>query len=250
MLHAATLAELRTRVRAIEAPGRAARVAGFGDRRLDHALPWGGLPLGCLHEVAGIPGDFGAAMGFAAAAAVRIAAATPSATTILWCARPDAWSERGALYAPGLSEFGVAPERLLVVRASTPEGVLWAMEEGLRCPGLVLVVGEVDAVGFTASRRLQLAAEASGVTALLVHPLGAAGASGAVTRWRVASRASARSAAPSAPWHPAWSAELTHCRGGNPSTWNLEWHHAQSHFTVVAGVSDRPAQPQPAQAAG
>lgn len=38
------------------------------------------------------------------------------------------------------------------------------MEEALKCGGLAAVVGEVQDISFTASRRLQLAVEQSGVT--------------------------------------------------------------------------------------
>jgi protein ImuA len=42
------------------------------------------------------------------------------------------------------------------------------MEEGLRHSALAAVVGEVIRLPLTASRRLQLAAEQSGVTALVI----------------------------------------------------------------------------------
>jgi protein ImuA len=47
--------------------------------------------------------------------------------------------------------------------------VLPVMEEGVRCPGLAGVVGEIGPLSLTASRRLQHAAEASGVVALVLR---------------------------------------------------------------------------------
>ncbi|HEY0838142.1 MAG TPA: hypothetical protein VGE72_29795, partial [Azospirillum sp.] len=51
---AARLAALRDRIRRIEGVGgEGARVLPLGVPELDGALPDGGLPLGCLHELAG-----------------------------------------------------------------------------------------------------------------------------------------------------------------------------------------------------
>ncbi|HTO83753.1 MAG TPA: hypothetical protein VMQ73_16040, partial [Methylomirabilota bacterium] len=143
---------------------------------LDAALG-GGLPLGCLHEVAGAPGA-GAAFGFCAVLLGRLAAAGP----VLWC-QPQL-----DLYAPGLAACGLDPARLLVVTAPRPADRLWALEEGLRCRSLAAVLGELDGLDPTAARRLQLAAETSGVTGFVLHPEGGPPAqSVAATRWRVMS---------------------------------------------------------------
>lgn len=241
----ASLEALRTRIRAIEAPGEY-RVASMGARELDAALPWGGLPRGCLHEIAGTPGDAGAAIGFAAALVARLHVAHEDERQILWCVRADTDDEVGALYAPGLRSFGLSPQQVLLVRAATTAQVLWAMEEGLRAGGLAAVVAEVDDVDFSTSRRLQLAAEARGVTALLIVPALSA-VSGAVTRWQLSSRGGEGEAV-----HPRWSVELTRCRGGAPAAWEVEWNHASNDFAVVAGVRDRSREPRHgrAQAAG
>src|SRR6202011_5895797 len=110
----------------------------------------------------------------------------------------------------------------------------WAMEEGLRRPGLAAVVGEIGRLPMLASRRLQLAAERSGVTALLLRRwrTGAEAAaernrpSAAMTRWRV-------TALPSSPavgefggepgiGRPRWRVELVRVRGGAPAQWDVE----------------------------
>jgi len=75
---------------------------------------------------------------------------------VLWCLkRPD-------LYGPGLIAHGLDPSRLVLVLAKRDDEILWAMEEGLRMPGLAAVVGEVGRLPMVAGRRLQLAAERSG----------------------------------------------------------------------------------------
>ncbi len=251
-------------MRAIEAPVPT-RTVSFGTAAVDAALPWGGLPLGCLHEVTAPAGDAGSAVGFAAALAARLQADAESAAgDILWCLRSDTEHETGALYAPGLRSFGLAPERVLLVRANATAQVLWAMEEGLRTGGLTAVVGEIEAgargVDVSATRRLQLAAEARGVTVLLVIPHASA-VSGAVTRWHVSSRGGERDGlahrtgrplSPRGDLAPRWQVELTRCRGGAPASWELEWNHATADFSVVAGLRDRSVEPRHrlAQAAG
>ena len=173
---AVRLQELRARLQALERGGGTRPPFALGLPALDAALG-GGLPLGCLHEVGGAPGD-GAALGFCAALLGRLAAAGP----VLWC-QPQL-----DLYAPGLAACGLNPARLVVVTAARPADRLWALEEGLRCRALAAVLGEIDGLDPTAARRLQLAAETSGVTGFVLHPEGGPPAqSVAATRWRVMS---------------------------------------------------------------
>ncbi|MDA1131753.1 MAG: damage-inducible mutagenesis protein [Proteobacteria bacterium] len=246
MTQTAMVEQLRARIRAIEAPPRRRRTASLA-AGLDDALPWRGLPLGCLHEVMETAGDAASATAFLTALVARL---PDSRAPVLWCRRAGSDRERGGLYAPGLRRLGLAPRRLLLAQAKDAAGVLWAMEEELRQPGLAAVVAEVAEAGFTASRRLQLAAEASGVTALLLRPRESTAATAAVIRWGVRSR-------PGAPpgtglWSdgPRWEVELVHCRGGAPGRWTLEWRNATGDFTVAADVRDGPAGPQRTQMAG
>jgi protein ImuA len=207
----ATIARLRARIWALEEGSTPPPVLSIGAP--DAALPWGGLPLARLHQI--VAGDE-SALGFAAALLGLVACARP----VLWCGR------RGAAgpFLPGLAAFGLAPERVLLAEARNTTETLWVMEEGLRCAALGAVLGESAGIGLAAARRLQLAAEAGGVTGLVVTPARAA-EGGATTRWRVA-------AAPSGPasWSmgdglgpPAWRVELERCRGGLPRSWVLAW---------------------------
>ncbi len=180
---------LRERVRRIERPTAAVHgVMSLGVAAIDRALPGGGLARGALHEILGMGGDEedGAlAAAFAAGILGRLVAATG---IVLWCLpRPD-------LYGPGLAAYGLDPGRLVLVRARRDAEILWAMEEGLRAPGVAAVVGEIGVFAAVASRRLQLAAEHSGVTALVLRRWrdGDEAArernrpNAAATRWRIA----------------------------------------------------------------
>jgi protein ImuA len=232
---AGVLAELCARIRRIEgAGGEGGRILPFGIDPVDHHLPDGGLPLGCLHAVAAE--DPGAGTGFAAALLSRLA--TPR--------RPALWILRGRdLYAPGLAAYGLTPDRLVAVRAVRPVDALWAMEEALRCSALSAVLGELEGLDLTASRRLQLAAESSGVTGFLLDVgtgLGAGasggrnrrteGLSAAVTRWRLDAAPSLDGKEDAIPrpaggppglGKPRWSVVLERCRGGRPGNWTLAW---------------------------
>jgi protein ImuA len=228
---------LRTRIAALEGPGQggARRAASLGLEALDRALPWGGIPSGALHEItAGAVAD-GAAAAFAALLLARLAA-TGRARTLLWCAAGD------GLYGHGLAAYGLDCRRLVLVRGRRDADLLWAMEEGLRSGAVAAVLGEIQEVDLTASRRLQLAAEAGGAAALLLRAAEAKpGPSPALTCWRVA-------AAPSAPppygigiGAERWSVELTRCRGAVPRRWLLEWNDETHRLLVAAELRDRSA---------
>lgn len=210
---AALLAELRTRIRGLEGLGgeAGAGVLPFGVPDMDAALPDGGLPLGCLHEVAAE--DRGAGTAFAAALLARLAARREA---------PVLWVVRGRdLHAAGLAAYGLTPERLIAVRAPRDADALWVMEEALRCKRLSAVLGEIGRLDLTASRRLQLAAEAGGVTGLLLGEAQAGAASAAVTRWRVAPLPSVTDEP--GVGEPRWRLELLRCRGGRPGAWEVGW---------------------------
>jgi len=246
----ALLPELRERIRRIERPTAAVHgVLPFGIAAIDRVLPDGGLALGALHEILGADGDEedGAlAAAFAAGILGRLTTRESSAGdggTVLWCLpRPD-------LHGPGLAAHGLDPACLVLVRASRDVEILWAMEEGLRAPGIAAVVGEVGTLPAVASRRLQLAAERSGITAFLLRRWRDGGQAArernlpnaAVTRWRIAALPSQPPPGEPGVGHPRWRVELVRCRGGEPACWEVEEADATGHVSLAAAVADRPA---------
>lgn len=236
---AARLAALAARVRAIEGigAGSAAGVLPLGVPAMDAALPDGGLPLGCLHEIEAQPGTTGgppadgAVTGFAAVLLARIA--RHRARPVLWIGPDD------SLYAPGLVAFGLTPEHLLTARIRRPADRLWALEEAMRPtadgPALAAVLGQVDRLSLAASRRLQLAAEAGRVTLLLLRTASERPrTSTAVTRWCVSTLDSPRMPVEPGPGNPAWRIDLTRCRGGRPHAWSVSWTGATLVETASA----------------
>jgi protein ImuA len=232
-LRAKTLARLREQIRHLEKPGLSDRSAlEFGDPAVDDELPAGGLASGCLHEMAASPQD-AAAYGLLAVLLGRLAGAAGLA---LWCGLARAG--RAALpYGPGLVRFGLATERLILVRAARPADLLWAMEEGLRSGRFAAVLGDGVAPDLTATRRLQIAAEAGGGTALLAFPATASRISrlsAATTRWHIAAHPAVL------PLCPRWHVSLERCRGGGRSAWTFEWNHEALRLRVSAALADRP----------
>ena len=221
---------LRRHLARLERPGgRGAEAVGLGDPTLDAALPWRGLPRNGLHDIATADGD-AAADGFALAVAARIAGTGGRILHVgLWHrAHVD-----GRPYGPGLVRYGIDPDRLLLTVVRRPAELLWLMEEGLRSGALAVVIGDGVAADLTASRRLQLAAEAGGSSALLLPPVGAR-SSAALTRWRVVSASSL-----DGPFRPRWRVTLERCRGGLPGDWLVEWDDATHRFCVVPALADR-----------
>ena len=237
------------------------QVLPFGIDEIDDRLPGGGLARGALHEV--FAADAGIATAFCALLAGRLAKDAENAS-ILWCERP--WTlDAGALYGPALLQFGIDPARLILVRVRRDNDVLWAMEEGLRCGQVAAVVGELDDISLTASRRLQLAAEETGVTALsLRSKVDKPPPSAAATRWRLDAvtrekdqpRANHNNdflnTPPALPGLGAarWQAELFRCRGGTSANWMMEWNDETGDLSVAAEIRNRPPVQVAARLAG
>ena len=243
------LSELRECVRRIERSRLAIHgVLPFGVAAIDRVLPDGGLARGALHEILGAGGDEedGA---LAAAFAAGILGRLAGDDTVLWCLpRPD-------LYGHGLAAHGLDPAHIVLVRAPRDSEILWAMEEGLRTPGIAAVVGEVGTLAAVASRRLQLAAERSGITAFLLRRWRDSGQAArernlpnaAVTRWRIAALPSQPLRGEPGVGRPRWRAELLRCRGGEPACWEVEEADATGHVSLAAALADRPAAPVASQ---
>ncbi len=234
---AVDLDALRRRIRLLERPGaRQERVVPFGVGEIDGHLPEGGLVQAALHEISGGGADEVPAAS-AALFAAGILARVPHG--VLWC------GVGGDVFAPGLAGAGLAPDRVIHAQAPDEKTVLLVMEEALRHPGLSAVLGELTRLPMTASRRLVLAAEKSGVMALVLRRRaegkpGEVGLTAAATRWRVTPLPSIALEAPGL--GPArWRVELTRCRNASPKDWIMEACDAQGYLAVPADLADRSA---------
>jgi protein ImuA len=241
-----TIAELRRQIAHLERGSQRRRLLPFGVPPVDEHLPGQGLARGALHEIieAGPASEFaGAATLFTAGIAARLKG------PVLWCLT------RRDLFAPGLLRAGLHPDRVIYVETAHDRDVLPLVEEGLHEKGLGAVVGEVTRLGLTASRRLQLAAEASGVTTLLLRRWWTVAEkdltrlpTAASTRWRIAPVESELLPAPGL-GRARWQVDLVRCRGAEPRSWILEACDAKGRLAVPADLADRPDPAQVRRAA-
>jgi protein ImuA len=234
-----TIAEMRSYLERVDRHGREqGLVLPFGVEDIDERLPNGGLPRGHLHEAI----EAGAASQYAGLATLFVAsilARMPG--PVLWCVRGR------DLFAPALARVGLHPDRVIFCETWKDRDVLPAMEEGLKCKGLAGVVGEVSRLSLNASRRLQLCAGESGVTALIIRrwnnsaeKLAAGEPNAAATRWRVAPHPSPASSFDGLP-RQLWHLDLLRARGGEPHSWIVEACDATGHLALPAALANRSA---------
>jgi protein ImuA len=245
------LATLRGSIERIEAHGdayRSDRVA-LGHADADATLQ-GGLAIGAVHEVFAEAGrQSAAATGFVAGLAGRAAARRP----LVWVRQDFTEIESGALSMSGLAELGLDPCLLVTVRAADVDTALRTAADALACEALGVVVlevwGEARQLDLVASRKLTLAAQASGVTGLLLRVAAEPQPSTAETRWivRAAHSPPAAPLVPAAPWSawgaPVFDAQLVRNRHGPVGRWIMEWKCDECLFEKPA------AYPQPVAAA-
>jgi protein ImuA len=222
----------------------------FGVMAIDQHLPGGGLARGALHEVAGGGPEVehaGSATLFVAGVLARLRG------PVVWVLQhPD-------LFAPGLACVGLKPDRVIYVEAGKQDAALQAAEEALRHAGLAIVV-EISSISLAASRRLALAAAASGSIGFILRRSRRGSEAiqwqpnAAATRWQIA-------ALPSPPpirdaphiqgiGRARWELQLLRCRGGEPASWIVEACDAKGRLRLAAGMADRKVPASPQRAAG
>ncbi|AMK24217.1 MULTISPECIES: ImuA family protein [unclassified Sphingobium] len=234
-----SLAALRRHIASLEgvpASQPHARVE-TGHAAIDQALD-GGLARGRVHEFFAAVEEAAAGAGLALILARLAAGDAP----LLWLRTAAAGRAGGMPYGPGLAALGVDPERLVIGVMADDGMLLRAAVDALRCPalgGLVVELhGSAPLLDLTASRRLALAAEASGVTAFMLRVGGDPVPSAADTRWRVA-------AAPSlpvpgnGPGMCAFDLSLLRRRAGRDGLgWRLVWDNGRGMFEESGGGRD------------
>ena len=128
---------------------------------IKNAFPNASFPLGAVHEFLSAGAEAAAATsGFIAG---LLASLMGNGGTSLWI------SNSRTLFPPALKNFGIQPDQFMFIDLQKEKDVIWAMEEALKCAALTAVVGEMQEISFTASRRLQLAVEQSQVTGFILR---------------------------------------------------------------------------------
>lgn len=249
-----SLVLLKRRLERLE-PRREATSAGLfatGHGAVDAALG-GGLSRGRLHELFAEGVDAGSGTGMAALFCLR-AGLVPGkpARPLLWLRTEGAQNASGPVHATGLAELGLDPTALLLALLPDEAALLRAAAEATRCTelGALLVEcwGPMRGLDLTASRRLMLAAEASGVTVILLRiaapAQGDRAPSAADTRWR-AGPAPSRLLEAEAPGAPMFDLELLRRRAGpSAGPWRVEWNRDRLSFQEPGGIDQgNPAIP-------
>lgn len=207
-------------------------VVALGIAGLDQVLS-GGLARGRVHEIYGAePDDAAAAIGFAMALAssLNFGAGNPA----LWLRSVPAMRQGGVLQAQGWAELGGTPDMALIGHVPKGTDLLRAAVDALRCSAVSVVVAEswgtLRELDLTASRRLTLAAERSGVPLLLLRLDAAPVPSAAQTRWLIAA-APSQPLPGNAPGAPAFDITLLRQKSGPCGmSWQLEWDRDRRIF--------------------
>src|SRR5438552_5723815 len=245
-----TLANLRGRIERIETHDNAHDLnkVALGHAAADATL-CGGLALAAVHEVFAEGHQSAAATGFIAGLTGRVSPRRP----LVWVRQDFSEIESGALSMSGLRELGLDPRLVVTVRATDTDAALRTAADALACDALGAVVlevwGQARQLDLVASRKLTLAAQASGVTALLLRMAAEPRPSTAETRWIVRAAHSPSSAPlmPAAAWHawgaPVFDAQLVRNLHGPVGRWIMEWKCDECLLSEPA------AYPQPVAAA-
>ena len=235
---------------AAELQGEILRLEGFkpfnstavdvGLGPIKEAFPNRSFPLGAVHEfLSGRPEDAAATSGFIAG---LLSPLMSGSGTSLWI------SSSRALFPPALKAFGIQPDRFIFIDLQKEKDVMWAMDEALKCGALIAVVGEIQNISFTESRRLQLAVEQSQVTGFIVrHNARKINTTACVSRWKITALPSESVEDLPGLGFPRWKVELLRMRNGRSGTWDVIWRNGRFDLSQGMGTSAIPQAGSKAQ---
>jgi len=187
----------------------------LGFRPMEIAFPRATFPIGCTHEFLSAPQHAASTTGFIA---VLLGKLMQKGGAAVWI------STSRTLFPPVLNRFGAEPDKIIFIDLKKEKDTLYTIEEALKCRQLTTVIGEIDQISFKESRRLQLAAEQSRVTGLLIRRgQGVLNTIACVSRWRITSLPGELNDGMPGVGFPRWNVELLKIRNGQPGTWKVEW---------------------------
>jgi protein ImuA len=196
------------------------KVIDFTLGPLRHAFPNSSFPTGAVHEFITENKESSAATGGFVAGLLTSLMKNQRGFrgAVLWI------SASRNLFPPALKNFGIEPDRFVFVDLKKEEDVLWAMDEALKCEALSAVVAEMQNLGFTESRRLQLAVERSRVTGFVLRSNPRKiNTTACVSRWKITSLASEPIDGLPGIGFPQWKVELLRIKNGKPGSWEIRW---------------------------
>lgn len=187
---------------------------------LENAFPGHVFPVGTLHEfMSENKEEEAASSGFIGG---LLSLLMQKEGVGLWINSSD------QLFAPSFKLFGIDPDRIIFVQMKKQKDILWALEEGLKCERICVVIAEVQDIDFVQSRRLQLAIEKSKVTGFVLRLQPRfLGATTCAARWHIRPLPSHVQGDMPGVGFPEWEVELLKVRNGNPSRWQVGWRQNQ-----------------------
>lgn len=193
---------------------------------LEEVFPSGAFPLGMVHEFQldrrRIRCSMAATVGFISA---MVSPLLLNGGLMLWLGTGR------SVFPPALMSFGVRPDRVIFIDIQRPRDVLWATEEALKCGAVSVVVAEVGGLDLTVSRRLQLSAEQSKATGLLIRTDEHAGITSSASRWRITPVSGQLPDGLPGVGFPQWKVELLRLRNGTTGSWQIQYR--QGRFESV-----------------
>jgi protein ImuA len=188
--------------------------AGLGPIRF--SFPHATFPVGAMHEFICTSAEDGAATGGFISGI--LSSLMRNGGVALWIGSSQ------TIFAPSLTRFGIEPDKIIFVNVPKERDVLWCIEEALKCDGLASVIGEINELSFTTSRRFQLAVEQNRVTGFIIRnkPRNLA-TTACIARWKISSLPSIRVDDMPGVGFPRWNVELIKVRNGKTGSWQVEW---------------------------
>jgi protein ImuA len=255
-MHPATktgeIMRLRARLGGVAAAFSDARSSGLlasGIRTIDACLD-GGLAINAVHEIrCELARDAGSAAGFALGLLSMLSHHRTG--HVLVVSDPALASENSRFFPHGLAQFGIAPDRFVLVRPIDVKAAMWAADEAAKCHELMACIfhlkGNPAGFDLTATRRLMLRARTSGVFTCLLRQSGRAEISAAASRWCIAG-------APSPPppelargiGDPCFTLTLERNRSGPTGQWAVTWNPRTKSFGDVSSALTKDRLPVPA----
>lgn len=208
---------LQAKINAMQGLGKSSgEPAKTGLAPFDAAFPGNVFPTGAIHEfVSYEPTHAASTSGFITALAGKF---MKEGSLCLWIG-----TDR-KIFPSGLKLFGIQPDRVVFIHISKQKDKLWIIEEALKCKALTVVVGEMTALGFTESRRLQLAVERSGVIGFIhrFQPR-VENAVACTSRWKIIPLESTIPDGLPGVGHSRWDVQLLKVKNGKPNSWQISW---------------------------
>jgi protein ImuA len=209
--------QLQAKINAMQGLGKLnIEPANEGLAPFNAAFPGGIFPKGAIHEfISYESANAASTSGFITAVTGNL---MKDGGLCLWVANGT------KVFAPGLKHFGLNPDRIVFINAARTKDVLWIIEEALKCEALTAVIGEIKELGFTESRRLQLAVEHSGVTGFIHRYCPhAENAVACTTRWKISALPGLAQDNLPGVGYSSWNVELVKVRNGRPYSWQVSW---------------------------